>query len=225
MNFEKTVNEAVSKMIEDGVIEKMINEKLESCIASALDSQFRTYSDFGKAIEKKVETSLALSLDRVDFPVINELMANQAKAVFEKLVNESLAEKMQGMFREMLDMNVKNEITWEDLEGIATSSFESEEVEVEWEQSDDRIDLIIKHPEYDWYNIQVVFYNHRNEGWNIGYIYNKGLGDKNSSKDMIQAATTIYSGLSGYLLKAYCNRSIFVDLEEHFDESFYVDGY
>lgn len=159
MNFEKTVNEAVLKMIGDGVIEKMINEKLESCIASALDSQFRSYSDFGKAIEKKVEASLSLSLERVDFPLINELMANQAKSTFEKLVDESLAEKMKGTFREMLDMKVKNEIEWEDLEGVALSSFESSEVEVEWKEGEDRIYMTINHPEYDWYSLQVVFYN------------------------------------------------------------------
>lgn len=226
MNFEKTVNEAVSKMIEDGVIEKMINEKLESCIASALDSQFRTYSAFGKAIEKKVEESLSLSLERVNFPVINELMANQAKAAFEKIVDESLAEKMKGTFRDMLDIKVKNEIEWDDLEKVALSSFESSDVEVEWKEGDERIDMTINHPEYDWYNLQVVFYNHKGEGWTIGYIYNKGLcSEGSSSKNIIQSATTIYSGLSGYLLKAYCNQSVFIDIEDHIDESFYRDDY
>lgn len=94
---------AMDKMITEGVIEKMLTEQLEKTIVGALESAFKTYSPFGKALSAHIESALQvdfqhLHLERYhDFILkfIQGQLAANLTATAEKHLGERLSELLQ----------------------------------------------------------------------------------------------------------------------------------
>lgn len=94
---------AFDNIVASGAIEQAIEKKLGECITSAIDSQLRSYSDFGKAIEEKVKQAIGVNLAEIDLPSYADLignilrrqveagMQNEATKHLEKRIGELLA--------------------------------------------------------------------------------------------------------------------------------------
>ncbi len=73
----KELNEIVTTklttMIDDGSIEKMIEERLEKLMQETIKSAMESYSDFGKSLTRTIESSIGISLSKVSFPRVQPL--------------------------------------------------------------------------------------------------------------------------------------------------------
>lgn len=87
-DLQNAVTDAMSTMVTDGTVKKIIRAKLEKTIEDAIDDQLRTYSDFGKALKKKLSDELSINLDQVSFAEHN----HTALKLVESLVNKHSAE-------------------------------------------------------------------------------------------------------------------------------------
>ncbi|QDX94621.1 hypothetical protein EEL30_21505 [Brevibacillus laterosporus] len=67
MTIEQSIKDVISKKLEDGTVEKLIEEQLEKGINNALNSLFGSYGDVTKVIEKKVKSVMIPYLESYDY--------------------------------------------------------------------------------------------------------------------------------------------------------------
>lgn len=67
MNLENSIKDIISKKLEDGTIEKLIGQQLETGIAKALDGLLGSYGDVTKIIEKEIKSVMVPYLEGYDY--------------------------------------------------------------------------------------------------------------------------------------------------------------
>ena len=67
MNLENSIKDVISKKLEDGSIEKLVEEQLEKGVSNALSSLFSGYGDVTKVIEKQVKSVMIPYLSQYDY--------------------------------------------------------------------------------------------------------------------------------------------------------------
>ncbi len=72
--LQQIVNDKVLKMVEDGSIEKAIEDGVSGAILRAIKDQFRSYGDITKQIEKSIGEGLAVNVKDLPFETYNEQM-------------------------------------------------------------------------------------------------------------------------------------------------------
>ncbi len=99
----------------------------------------------------------------------------------------------------------------------------ADEIEIDWdEHGGDSIFMTLKHPEYEFDNIRVAFYNFREPDgkYHIGYI---NEGDKRISGSITGATHAM--GLAGYFYKLYCRKTKITDLQNIYGDNIDVCDY
>lgn len=86
MDINALINEATSKIIEERM-PLMVEEKVAKMMDGILDNIFKTYSDTGKSIQKKIEESLQVNLKKFDLIDYAGLVANHVNTQLVKEVN------------------------------------------------------------------------------------------------------------------------------------------
>ncbi|WP_291566798.1 MULTISPECIES: hypothetical protein [unclassified Clostridium] len=66
-NLESNIKDCISKELEKGIIEKVISEKLEECITSALKDMFGWSGEIKKVIEEKIKSVMIPYLEEYDY--------------------------------------------------------------------------------------------------------------------------------------------------------------
>ena len=176
--LQQVVNAQIEKMIDDGSVENMIAEKIKDSIKSAIDDSLKSYSDFGRALKDKVEESLNQSINRISLPEYNKFISDVVISSFEGV----LEEQGKTQIKELLEGSLKpvpKDISATDLLGEVKEIWsdcqpEYNEIEADWDQSDNSILIRFKHPEYNFENVNITFYNFGEESENIyhvGYIH------------------------------------------------------
>lgn len=90
MSLETNVKDVISKKLEDGTIEKIIEEQLEKGVASAMESLFRSYGDVTKIIENKIKEVMVPYIEKYDF---SEYITKLDQVLLEVLNHSSLENK------------------------------------------------------------------------------------------------------------------------------------
>ncbi|MDF2499377.1 MAG: phage protein [Anaerosporomusa subterranea] len=67
MTLEKSIKDAIAKKLEDGTVEKLIEEQVEKGVNNALNSLFGSYGDVTKVIEEQVKSVMIPYLERFDY--------------------------------------------------------------------------------------------------------------------------------------------------------------
>ncbi|EIW20735.1 MULTISPECIES: hypothetical protein [Pelosinus] len=67
MNLENSIKDVISKKLEDGSIEKLIEEQLEKGVKNALDHMFGSYGDVTKIIETQIKSVMIPYLEKYDY--------------------------------------------------------------------------------------------------------------------------------------------------------------
>lgn len=67
MSLENSIKDVIAKKLEDGTVEKLIEQQLEKGVTNALDSLFRSYGDVTKVIEDKVKSVMIPFLETYDY--------------------------------------------------------------------------------------------------------------------------------------------------------------
>lgn len=90
MNLENSIKDVISKKLEDGTIEKLIEQQLEKGVMNALNSLFRSYGDVTKVIEEKVKSVMIPYLERYDY---SEYIVKLDSVLVDVLKSASLENK------------------------------------------------------------------------------------------------------------------------------------
>lgn len=67
MNLENSIQDVITKKMQDGTIEKIVSEKLEEGVNSALDKLFGRYGDVTEVIEKEIKSVMVPYLENKDY--------------------------------------------------------------------------------------------------------------------------------------------------------------
>ena len=74
MDLEKIIQQKLEKIIDSGIVEKKIEEVLIETIDSAIKSSFSKYSEFERALSKKISKSFEIDLDNISIPEYGSVM-------------------------------------------------------------------------------------------------------------------------------------------------------
>ncbi|MCL1124121.1 hypothetical protein [Shewanella surugensis] len=219
------VTNKIGNMVEDGTIEQLIENKLESLLAETVNDAMKSYSSFGKALKESIEKSIGTSLNRVSFPEYNHFVSQLVVEKYSEVLSKEAASNIDALLKEELkpvpdaiDVQVLIDETkkyWEE----AAHSEGKDEIDIEWRESDNAIYMTLKHPEYDSNSIKISFYNHGEENnvYHIGYI---NEDDRVISSGIGNATHAM--GLAGYFYKLYCKQTKIHRLNDIYDEAIYV---
>ncbi|NFI04348.1 hypothetical protein FC959_08030 [Clostridium botulinum] len=153
MSLENNIKDCIQKELEKGVVEKVISEKLESCVADALREMFGYGGEVKKTIQKKVESVMIPYLENYDY---SEYICKLDKVLVDVLKNSALEnKKLLENFKELMvaddipknikitdifekwseyckDIIDKDKIEFDCEGGYLTTSFDVEEVSSDW---------------------------------------------------------------------------------------------
>jgi predicted Holliday junction resolvase-like endonuclease len=91
MNLENSIKDCITKELEKGIVEKVIADKLEECISSALKDMFSWGGEVKKVIEGKVKSVMIPYLENYDY---SEYISKLDSVLIDVLKNSSLENKV-----------------------------------------------------------------------------------------------------------------------------------
>lgn len=128
MNLESSIKDVISKKLEDGSIEKLIEQQLEKGVVNALDSLFRSYGDVTKVIEEKIKSVMVPYLESYDY---SKYLVKLDDVLVEVLKNSALEnKKLLENFKELMIPEERKVIKASELFDIWTK-FVAENVETD----------------------------------------------------------------------------------------------
>lgn len=74
VEIEKVVQDKFAEIVSSGFVEEQIKKHLEQTVASAISDCLKSYSDFGKNLEKKMKEALGLGNMNFSLPEYNQLV-------------------------------------------------------------------------------------------------------------------------------------------------------
>jgi translation elongation factor EF-G len=183
--LNQIVTEKTALMINDGTIENMISERLESTIKDSIESAMRSYSDFGKAITEKIEASIQNAARKVEIPEYNQFIKQVVMDKFSQVLEENAVSHLAELIEKALPPISKEakashlmDRIREAWEGEAREHNKQEiEISVDENDSGEVLYVTFNHPEYNFYSVKATFYNFGRNGnttWHIGYINEGG---------------------------------------------------
>jgi hypothetical protein len=140
IDLNKIVNDTLVQMEEEKYVEKVVKSTLEKTIASIVEDVFRSYSDFGKNLEKHIEENLNINFRNLGIEGYNGLVLAAVQEQLDKTITIQGIEKIKESMNDMLK-DTKDEYTLTEI--ITALKGESYKEEYEFDY-DERIELIIE---------------------------------------------------------------------------------
>ncbi|ABF63513.1 hypothetical protein TM1040_0780 [Ruegeria sp. TM1040] len=81
-------------------VKEIIDKKIGETVKGAIESAMRSYSDFGRTLEKKIEE--ALSISNLDLPSYNNMVCAMVQNQVEAVASELIQGRLQADINEML---------------------------------------------------------------------------------------------------------------------------
>lgn len=230
----KDINEIVTSkmnsMFKDGVVEEMIKKNIEEVIKKSIENAFRSYGDFAKTLERKISDSIQVSASKLEIPAYNKFIAEIVEDRFIKILGENATSHLNEMISKIIEPIKKEEKISTLLEQIeelwSDEARESgkEKIIIKTDMNDEETALHVTfcHPQYDFYNVRVAFYNfklHGDKGWHIGYI-NEGANIL--SGKILNTAKTSMNDLGKLLFKYYAMGTLF-EMDEEIENIYVCD--
>jgi len=169
----------MESMANSGKIEEMLETQLESTIQELVNDSLKSYSDFGRVVGEKIKESMATAARHVSIPEYNLFISEIIESKYREHLDIEAASHIKELIGDLFD-SVPKESKFSDLIEIIRKEWEGEcqehnkeEIEIEVEEGDQRMEVTINHPEYDWKTIKFTMYNFGHNGkdtWHIGYI-------------------------------------------------------
>lgn len=100
MDFSKVLHDAVGAVIASGKIEATINAAVEKAVLDAVQSELRTYSDFGKAVSEAVNA--AVKVDRLSLPEYNAILLDALSHHVDATMRAAAADSIKNLASDLL---------------------------------------------------------------------------------------------------------------------------
>ncbi|MNO15500.1 hypothetical protein D3C76_51660 [compost metagenome] len=102
MDLNKIVNEAMVSIQQDGFVEKIVKDRLQSTLKNVVDDMFGSYGDFHKQLESEVKNKLNINLDKLDLGGYNLMVLNEVKSSLDRAMHIQGTEKIKEHLDELL---------------------------------------------------------------------------------------------------------------------------
>jgi hypothetical protein len=100
--LQQAVTDSFKKIVESGVIETAIEKKLTETINSILDTELRSYSDFGKQLGAQVKSALNVDFSNLELPGYNDLILKIVRRQVDGHVAQSVAAHVEEQMAALL---------------------------------------------------------------------------------------------------------------------------
>ncbi len=230
MDLNIIVAEKTQEMVENGTVEKMIVEKIESTIKQGIDDALRSYSDFGRSISEKISQSIQQASRHVTIPVYNQFIADIVQEQYSKVLNESAVEHLNKLISDKIITVNKEEnlaVLFEKIEELwreeaQEKCYDAIDVEHSYNDDDTWLKLVFKHPQFSFYNVEVILYTSEykdSDTWNIGSIK---VNDKRISGHPLNAAGVLMDEVGRIIYQYYAMQTEFTIDPDYEIEDIYV---
>ncbi|WP_035053157.1 hypothetical protein [Carnobacterium pleistocenium] len=113
MNLENSIQDVITKKMQDGTIEKIVSEKLEEGVNSALDQLFGRYGDVTEVIQKQIKSVMVPYLENRDYSeYIVKLDDVMVKVLKETTIdNKKILKNFKGLITPVADLEKETTVT------------------------------------------------------------------------------------------------------------------
>jgi hypothetical protein len=221
--FNDLIQAAVSKMDNDGKIEKIITECVEKTVKGSIEEALREYSDFGKAVKEKVKNVFKFDLNFLSLPGYNETIAQILKAKLSEAVNIRGAAQISEQIGNILN-DVPTEIKLSELvekfkEDCQDHSNHGDKITCEIQKisgSNDGVITLAPHRDQSYCRASISLQYDGDDG----HVYSFRIGSEDYSKKIFANARY---GFQKLLFGLYACRAKLVIDESEVDEYFHDD--
>jgi hypothetical protein len=158
MSLENSIKDCITKELEKGIIEKVLAEKLEECIASSVKDMFGWSGDVKKVIEEKIKSVMIPYLERYDY---SQYIVKLDSVLVDVLKNTSLEnKKLLTNFEELMvaeDKKEKITVTelFEKWKKYVSENVDTDDLEVDYDDS----------PSYEYVEVTLDFEEDECRSW------------------------------------------------------------
>jgi hypothetical protein len=223
-DLRELVISAFDKIVEDGLVEKIIQEKIKKTIESILEDLLRDWSSFGKGLKVTLEEKLKIDFRHLNIPEYNLLLSNAIeKMVVENVENESM-KFIEGNIKKLLAIEEK-EVNLSEFIQEFKKEFADDARDEDWSE----ITVIVKGGSTDYRHIYLdqetdkEYYECRTQIDidDKGFIYSMKFNDKNLAKQF--RIGNIY-GFESKLFRMYAQKTKIIIDKTSFDTYYSTDG-
>jgi hypothetical protein len=100
--LQQAVTESFNKIIESGVIEKAIEQKLTRTIDDILDVELRSYSTFGKEVSEHVKKALQVDFTFLGLSSYNDIILKLIRRQVDGQIGNILATQVEAQMKDLL---------------------------------------------------------------------------------------------------------------------------
>lgn len=232
---QEMFGQLLQQKIQAGVVEQQVSKAVDSLIADAVESVFRSYGDVGKAIKEQLSNALIPNLDEMsDFPRYHDFVMNRVKLAAKDFYDQRLAEALDKELKEIMS-EVPERVT---LSWILEEFRKAKQSESYMESGGEGYNhtLIIEH-DRSFTNVyfdveenkekyqchyRFAISNHRNEfPENEGEIYSAEIdGEETEARKKRKVCFGVTYGFDKILFNIYAMKGRIV-----MDKGFYADDY
>jgi len=109
MDIEKVVAEEFAKIVETDFIRDQIKEQLEKTVKESIINSIRSYSDFGKELDKKVKEALKLGSMDISLPEYNQFVCTWVMEIVNRQIVDIGKAQIEANLKEFFQPLEKSE--------------------------------------------------------------------------------------------------------------------
>lgn len=113
------INDLVLKHIEtidfEQIIKKQVQDSVTKCVKDAIENSLRSYSKFGKEVEKHIEEGLAFNAERIPLSAYSEFLTDQVAEILKDITSDERTARLKAKLRDKLGLLNKPSIEFNDL--------------------------------------------------------------------------------------------------------------
>jgi hypothetical protein len=94
MEIKDILLKTIGKMDIEKIIEEEARKAIDKCLKDTVQNMFRSYSDFGKALDKKLTEVFSIDLKKMDFGSYNMLIQKIIKEKIESKIDSEAVDKL-----------------------------------------------------------------------------------------------------------------------------------
>lgn len=128
MNINEIIKQEIEKTDFESLFRETLNSQIKSTIEKTLKDSLGSYSQFSKALDKVVKSSLNIDPSEITLPQYNEFVTKQALDVIQQFMDEERASKLRQVFTAKIAPHLEKEIEFDALiEEIKSALYETYE--------------------------------------------------------------------------------------------------
>jgi hypothetical protein len=218
------VNNKISSMIEDGSIEDVLERAVEATLTDTIKNSLKSYSEFGRMIEKTVKESLNFETRKIELPAYGKFIIEIVEREFLKVLEANalapIVEKLESIVAPIKKTMKVSELLEEIREAIGDGMLEDGEniIHISCEYRNQAMYVTFKDSE-----ILATFYNFKKpseeQTWHIGYLNYDGNKFSGNTKNM----ASVCCGTVGDILFRYYTMNTEFTLDDDFEDIELID--